>query len=254
MKFSVVTVCLNSQKFVAQTVESVLAQDYPDFEYIIIDGGSTDGTVDLISRFAENDERITWRTGPDEGIADAMNKGLALAAGEWIIFLHADDRFTSDHILKEVAQALSQNPDKDWGTGGINEIDAQGHLLRTVPVRDYTYQRLKRNNIIFHPATFVRRDVLADAGGFDVSLKYTMDYDLWLRLGQAGTPVSLRAVVADFRVHQGSLSSRERIQTLTEEYSVRKRYVVGPFSGLGHFLYYVLRLVKEKSCNVTGEV
>lgn len=252
MKFSVITICLDCIDYVEESIESVLSQTGVELEYILIDGGSTDGSLEVIQQWASKDNRVRWSTGSDRGIADAMNKGLALAGGDWVAFLHADDRFLNGSVLGNVSRVLSRRQDKIWATGGIREIDAEGQLLRTVPVRNYSYRRLRRNNIILHSATFVRRDVLIDLKGFDPDLKYTMDYDLWLKLGQKDSPLLLETVVADFRVHQGSLSSRERMQTLAEGYSVRKGYVEGPFNRLGHYLYYLLTLAIEKAMDRQG--
>lgn len=241
MRFSVITVCLNPGRYLTETIASVLRQDYADFEYWLIDGGSTDGTLDVISSAAAVDPRVKWQTGCDAGIADAMNRGIHCSRGEIISFLHADDRYPDAAVLAEVDRGFHAVPQALWLTGGIREVDTAGRVLRELPVRTFSYCRLMRNNIIYHPATFVRREVFASLGGFDTSLSYAMDYDFWLRLGRASRPVEQERVLAEFRVHEGSLSSREKRAALDEEYRVRCRYVEGRLARLGHGMYQAWR-------------
>jgi glycosyltransferase involved in cell wall biosynthesis len=241
VKITVVTVCRNAAGHLEEAMASVLEQDWPDLEYLVVDGGSIDGTVALIRRQAERDPRIAWSSEPDGGIADAMNKGIARSTGELVAFLHADDRYRGTDVLSRVAAAMGANPGALWLTAGIREVDAGGNPLRNIAVRRFSRRRLLRNNIILHPATFVRRAAFARVGGFDPSLRYAMDYDLWLRLARLAPPVEVDAYLADFRVHPGSLSSVNRGEALEEEYLVRCRYLSGTLSRAGHAIYHLWR-------------
>lgn len=241
MRVSVVTICKNPGSHLAEALASVLRQDYADFEYLVIDGGSTDSTLAVLRAAAARDARLIWHSGPDAGIADAMNRGVERAHGDIVAFLHADDRYPASDVLQQVALAFTMNPQALWLTGGIREIDENGRLLRELPVHSFSYRRLLRNNILFHPATFVRREAFAEVGSFDTGLLYAMDYDLWLRLGRLSPPVAIDRVLAEFRVHPGSLSSMSRREVLEEEYQVRRRYARGWFGRLGHACYQSLR-------------
>ncbi len=225
MKISVITVCFNSRDFIDQTIESVLSQNYPDFEYIIVDGGSTDGTVDLIRHYAEKDARINWCSEPDQGIADAMNKGASIAVGDVIAHLNSDDYYASDQVLSRVADCFKLAPSTGWLTAGFNFISATGTFIREVRVRRYSFRRLLRGNIILHPSTFVRNELFSTVCGFDPSLQYCMDYDLFLRLGSHSPPFILDEQLTCFRIHSGSRSVNQSEKTYAEEFKVRMTFL-----------------------------
>jgi glycosyltransferase involved in cell wall biosynthesis len=225
MKLSVITVCLNSRPFIGETIESVLAQDYPDFEHVIVDGGSTDGTLDLIREYAGRDPRIVWTSGPDRGISDAMNKGAAMASGEVLAHLNADDYYAGPDVLGRVAGCFTARPEIEWLTGGLAFVAMDGTFLREARVRRYSFRRLLRGNIILHPATFMRRSAFREAGGFDPGLHYCMDYDLFLRLGSRSAPLCLDSRLTCFRVHPGSRSVVCSAAAYAEEFQVRLNYL-----------------------------
>jgi glycosyltransferase involved in cell wall biosynthesis len=245
LKISVITVCLNAQQYIGRALRSVLSQDYPDLECVVVDGGSTDGTIGIVASMAEEDERIIWQTGPDQGIADAMNRGADRSTGQIVAYLHADDCYAVSSVISTVVTSMQQRPEAMWATGGVREIDGSGCHLREIPPRRFSHSRLLRNNVILHPATFVRRSAFEAVGGFDTDLKYAMDYDLWLRLSKTGPPVVIKQVLACFRVHPGSLSSANRLSALEEEYLVRRRYLNNRYSGWFHALYQLYRQRRE---------
>lgn len=245
MKISVITPCLNSVAYLGETLASVARQDWPDIEHLILDGGSTDGSVEMIRTFAAGHPAVRWWSEPDNGLGDAMNRGAARARGDLVAFLHADDCYPGPSVLSSVAARMSTVPGAVWLTGGLREIDGQGNLLRELPVRRYSYRRLLRNNILFHPATFVKRNTLLKAGGFDAGLSYAMDYDLWLRLGAISPPVTLGSALACFRVHSGSRSTSNRLAAFEEEYRVRQRYLTGQWERGLHACYQTLRRAYE---------
>ncbi|QWV95064.1 glycosyltransferase [Geomonas oryzisoli] len=221
MKISVITICYNSARHIEKAMASVLAQSYPDLEYILVDGGSVDGTVDIIREHAARDARIKWVSEPDRGISDAMNKGVALATGEVIAHLHSDEYYLDREVLAEVAATFRRSPGALWATGGFHFVDSQGRFLKEIKVRRYCYRRLIHSNIILHPATFIQRDAFLAAGGFDLGVHYCMDYHLWLRLGAMGDPVPIRRAVACFGVHGGSRSLAQAEAAYAEELKVR---------------------------------
>jgi glycosyltransferase involved in cell wall biosynthesis len=243
MKITIVTITLNAEKFLSRTIESVLSQDYPSLEYLIVDGGSTDNTIEIIKSYASIDGRIKWLTEPDRGISDAMNKGITLASGDVISHLHSDDYFPSTDVLSSVAEVFYKNPLVLWVTGGVYFVDSESRVLRELKVRNYSYRKLVRGNCILHPATFVRRIGYDKVGLFDVSLKYTMDYDLWLRLGAISAPLTILKPLACFRIHRESISVCQIGNVINEELSIRKRLMCGNL--VRYSLHYLLYLLKK---------
>lgn len=242
MKFSIITINFNGNLFLKEAIDSVLGQQYQDIEYLIIDGGSTDGSLATITEAALSDGRIKWVSEADQGISDAMNKGIRLAHGEIIAFLHADDYYSDSGVLARVASHFTSSKDQSWLTGGVVLVDDQGSQLRVIPARHFTYRRLFRNNIILHPATFVRREVFSDSGAFSPEYSYAMDYDFWLRLAARQYPLVVTDVFACFRVHSGSRSTKYEAKAIHEEWVVRKRRLKSIFGRTLHGLYYLLRI------------
>ncbi|GAM11004.1 putative glycosyltransferase Rv1514c [Geobacter sp. OR-1] len=223
MKISVVTITYNSREFLEETIASVLVQGYPELEYLIVDGGSTDGTLDIVNRYAVMHPWIKWISEPDRGIADAMNKGIRLATGDVVAHLHADDAYL-DGTLAEVCRAFAANPGARWATGRIRCVNTAGERLYDTELkRSYNLSDILYGNIISHPATFVRRSVFDEVGLFDPELRYSMDYDLWLRIAALEPPILIDKVLAKFRVHPNSLSSANILAAMAEEHAIRQR-------------------------------
>jgi glycosyltransferase involved in cell wall biosynthesis len=220
LTFSVITCTRNSEPFLAQSIASVLAQDHPHIEYIFVDGGSSDGTL---ARIRALERRCTLLEGVAQGIGHAMNAGARVASGDVIAHLHSDDYYLRPDVLSTVARHL-QASGRGWLFGRIAR-DIGGTLQAehfTAPRFDP--RRLLRGNFIPHPATFVRRALFQQHGGFDTRLRYAMDYDLWLRLCGSGAPVQLDVALAAFREHAGSTSTRNRRAALEEDFRVRLQH------------------------------
>jgi len=180
---SIITPSFNSSGYLRETIESVLSQDYPAIEYIIVDGGSTDGTVEIIREYADRDKRITWISEPDSGIADAFNKGISMASGDIIGILNSDDRYAPE-ALRTVAAAVAAHPECDVFHGNMLRYqgDAPLFLLKPSDVERNIWHEMPLN----HPATFVTHKAYRQVGHFDTGLKIAMDYDMMLRLHTAG--------------------------------------------------------------------
>jgi len=182
--FSIITPTFNSRDTLGLAMESVLSQEGVDLEYLIVDGGSTDGTVELIRDYAARDSRIRWMSEPDRGIADAFNKGIGMATGEWVGITNSDDRLAAG-ALAPVAEAARRNPAADVIHGDMLRFDEQGRpmfVLKPLDLERAIWRQMPLN----HPATFVAREVYRRCGGFDATLHYSMDYDLVLRLYREG--------------------------------------------------------------------
>jgi glycosyltransferase involved in cell wall biosynthesis len=242
MKISIVTITLNAEKYLEHTLNSILGQDYPDIECLVVDGGSTDGTIDIIRRFAQLDNRLKWTSGHDNGISDAMNKGIQLASGDVIAHLHSDDLYHDSGVISSVAASFNANPELLWLTGGALFIDEKGRAFKEIKVRNYSYRKLLRGNCIIHPATFVSKQGFERVGWFNNALKYAMDYDLWLRLGAIATPARHDGPLASFRIHEGSLSTAKAKETFEEEFFVRRSFSRGkPFQNLRYRFEYLFK-------------
>lgn len=223
MRFSIITITYNAQAYLADTLESLLSQDFTDYEHLIWDGGSTDQTLAIAREFP-----VKIYEGKDRGIADAMNKGAFLAKGDYLLHLHADDLLAHERVLSFIDTCLKQHP-SGWLYGRADVIDANGKRLRTTPYIPFEEKRLRKYNMITHPATIVSRELFMSVEGFNPNLNYCMDYDLWIRLAQVTKPFALDAVLAFFREHDHSCSTREPLAVADEAYKVRNSYVRFPW-------------------------
>jgi GT2 family glycosyltransferase len=207
---TIVTPALNSAETVGQALESVRAQGLgpEEVEHLVVDGGSDDATAELAG--AMPGVRVVSE--PDRGLSDAMNKGVRMARGDWIGWLNADDYYLPGSLAK-VTAAIAAHAEADWITGICPIVDAEGNAIRTGVtaykrffLRRHSFPSLLVQNYVAAPATFVRRAALIEAGGFDERFRYSMDYDLWLRLARRSAPLVIDEPLAVFRMAEGSLS------------------------------------------------
>ncbi len=220
MRFSIITATFNAEEFLEQTLISVASQKLSSFEHIIWDGGSSDRTLEIARRYD-----VTIYQGKELGIADAMNKGAALATGDILLHLHADDLLAHPKVLSLVDTAFRQHPALQWLYGQAYTIDRQGVIISQSTYRPFSHKRLRKYNTITHPATFIKRALFEEVGGFNPELTYCMDYELWLRLAKKTTPLALPALLSCFRAHEHSLSTGQPLAVAHEAYLVRNRYV-----------------------------
>jgi glycosyltransferase involved in cell wall biosynthesis len=205
---TIVTPCLNASATLPATLESVRRQEYESpVEHLVIDGGSTDGSLEILQQAG-----VRFISEPDSGLSDAVNKGIRLAVGDVIGWLNADDLYLPG-AFRRVGKALMSRPDALWATGRCIIIDADGREIRRLVtaykdffLRRYSYSFHLIQNFVSAPATFVRKEAFDKLGPFDERFRYSMDYDLWLRLGREGPPVYIDDPVAAFRMAEGSLS------------------------------------------------
>ena len=180
LKLSIVTVCLNSARCIGDTLASVNAQTHAEIEHIVIDGGSTDGTQDLVRQRGERVCRLISE--PDRGIYDAMNKGLALATGDIVGFLNADDVFASPEAVERIAQAFTPGVDASYGdVVYVNSTDPS-RTIRYWRAGAYRPGLCASGWAPPHPTLYVRREVLVGHGGFNDRMRIAADFDLALRL------------------------------------------------------------------------
>ena len=178
---SIITPSYNQVAYLEYTLQSVLAQDYPHIEYLVIDGGSIDGSLDIIRRYA--DRLAWWVSEPDAGQADAINKGFARARGEYIAWLNSDDLYLPGAVMQAVA-VLQANPELGMVFGDAFTINSDGMPLNALVFGDWGLPDLMAFRIICQPAVFMRRSILERAGYLDSSYHYMLDHQLWLRLAR----------------------------------------------------------------------
>lgn len=181
MKITVVTVCRNSASTLRDTLESVLAQSWNDYEYLVVDGGSTDGTRDMLQAFEDRFRgRLKWISEPDNGIYDAMNKGIRMSTGDVIGFLNADDYYQDNGVLKAIAEAFARHG-ADAVHGNLHYIDGARKIVRTWRGADYRPGAFQRGWCPAHPTFYCKKECFTRYGGFDPSIGSAADFELMLR-------------------------------------------------------------------------
>ncbi|WP_084676946.1 glycosyltransferase family 2 protein [Massilia niastensis] len=241
--FSIVTCTWNSAATLADTLDSVRYQTCQEFEHIFVDGGSTDGTLEMIAAYPGN-KRVLRDVGG--GISRAMNQGIEAARGEVIAHLHSDDYYVGPDVLATVArrfeEARAAGEPVDWVFGNI-QVLKDGRLAPPNAMPPFSYGSFAAGRAsIPHPAVFIRKAAFDRVGMFDEKLKYAMDIDLWLRLGAVARPAMVDRPLTVFREHAGSVSSANKIKARREEFAVRRRYMhKAPLA----FGIYCLRYLKR---------
>jgi len=227
-KISIITPTLNQAQFIERTIRSVLGQNYPDLEYLVFDGGSSDGTQEILEKYAD---RIRWWSEPDRGQSHALNKGLRICQGEIIGFINSDDQYEPGALLK-VGEFFATHPNAMWVTGKCKIIDLRDNEIYSL-ISAYKHVLLKFHhpslltvvNYIAQPATFWRRRVVHEIGSFDESLRFVMDYDYWLRISQHYPLYVINDYLAKFRVYPSSKTWQSALSYEDEEEKVIKRYI-----------------------------
>ena len=181
MKISIITVCFNSGKTISKTIESVLYQDYSDVEYIVIDGNSSDETVDIVRSFGRSID--IFISEPDKGIYDAINKGLKLATGNIIGILNSDDYFLSNQILSDISSQFIGDSNLDILLSGVQFTSKKsGNVTRKFPALGFSPWKMYLGIMPPHPGAFICRDVYEKVGNFDTSFKISGDFELFVRI------------------------------------------------------------------------
>ena len=239
---TIITVVFNGEKHLEQTIQSVISQTYNNVEYIIIDGGSTDGTVDIIRKYEEVIDY--WVNEPDAGISDAMNKGISLATGILINHLHAGDKFAADTTLSSVVSSYNS---EGWRWCFGNQL-LRSHTDDTIvgcfcPPK-FSQKLLHIVNTIPHPTVFSERALIEEVNGFDNNYKCAMDYHLWLRFTQLSKPKQFDYATAEFLL--GGRSSDIKL-ALREEFRARKEVLrLSKLELLLSFAVVMMRYIKRQ--------
>lgn len=198
---SIVTPSYNQAVFLGTTIRSVLEQDYSSGEYMVVDGASTDESVEVIRKYA--DRLRWWVSEKDRGQGDAINKGLARAKGEIVAWLNSDDYYLPGAVSSAV-RAFQQNPSATLVYGDMLAVDENGQTLNVLKYGQYSLEDLLTFHIIGQPAVFFRRDAYEQAGGLDISYHFMLDHHLWIRLARLGKLVHVPQTWAAARFHSGA--------------------------------------------------
>ncbi len=231
-KISIVTPSFNQGRFIEKTILSVIEQDYPNLEYIIIDGGSTDESVEIIKKYEKH--LAYWVSEPDRGQSHAINKGFERATGEICGWLNSDDYYNAA-IFESIVDFFITNPDKNIVMGDCNLVREDGELFDCVINDERGFDELRRywveKSIPTQPAIFFRGKLLEEYGYLDESLNYAMDYDLWLRFGPKNRFYHLPIVIANYRFHSEAKGGDYDLAKFEPEWkAVFSRYLTNDIS------------------------
>lgn len=216
--FSIVMACLNAEAHIAEALRSVAGQRHESFELLVVDGASTDATIDIVRGFeTEMGMRLRWWSEPDSGLYEAMNKGLRAATGSYVVYLGADDRLAPG-ALAVVERALSEHGWPDILAGSVRVFGGATEWIERP--RSYAGRRMPKRAPTRHQSIYVSRRALEKAGGFDTRYGIAADYDLYLRLlDQGAREVLVADTLSEFRL--GGLSSSSALRTARQYRDVR---------------------------------
>jgi len=256
MRISVITPSFNQARFIERTIHSVLDQDQRDVEHIVVDGGSSDGTLDILRRYTG---RIVWISEKDRGQTHAINKGLRLATGEIVAWLNSDDTYEPG-ALALVARHFMDHPDSRWVYGKcriVNDADREIRPFITwyknLLLAKFSFARLLAENYISQPAVFWRRRLLDEVGYLSEEEYFCMDYDYWLRIGSRSPAGVIDAYLANFRYHRASKSGSVNKKQFADELRLARAFRgEHPFAVLLHTANYVKIVAAYKLLEVLG--
>jgi glycosyltransferase involved in cell wall biosynthesis len=223
--FSVVTPSFNQGRFIEGTISSVLSQDYERIEYIVVDGGSKDSTIDILRKY---EGRIVWKSEPDHGQADGVNKGFSMAKGDIFGWLNSDDTYLPGAI-RTVVQYFEEHPEVVMVYGEAHIIDQNGRTTGKYRSEPFRLARLSKTCFICQPTVFMRREVFRKIGLLDIDLETCMDYDYWIRIAKKYPSKKIAylqgTALANTRMYSGTKTANMRETVFLESLdTVRKHF------------------------------
>ena len=224
-RITIVTPSLNQGAFLEQTIISVLSQNYPNLEYIIVDGGSNDNSVEIIKKY--QDYLAYWVSEKDAGQTDAIAKGFARATGDILAWLNSDDQYLPGTLVR-IGSYFSNNPQSEFVYGDCFLLFSDGSRKLKKKI-DFNYSiALYAYGMIPQPSAFWRRKIYDASGGLDISLHYAMDYDLFLRMAKVGVITHLRKPLSLFRLHLNSKSVANADRFSDDYFKSRVKHIPEP--------------------------
>lgn len=237
---SIITICFNAEKHIEQTIQSVLAQDYPHIEYVIIDGASTDSTLSIIDTYQHAINYFISE--PDTGIANAMNKGIIASSGDYLLFLHADDFLINNHIIADAVNAI-QLSDKHYDIHAFSIYFGQPETQLQLRHSRHFGLWLNIKDTIFHQGTLCAANAFKKISLFDESFKIAMDYDWFLRAHRENISLLTHTLPITTMRDTGISSERSWIKVkirLQEEKRVHTKNKHGIFLNIIYFLWWIV--------------
>lgn len=238
-KFTIITVTYNAEKVLEDTIRSVISQTYPLIEYIIVDGASKDGTLSVIDRYRPRIHAVVSE--PDKGLYEAMNKGIALAGGDYLCFLNAGDCFHREDTLRQTARSINGNklPDVLYGETAI--VDSNRHFLhmrRLSAPETLTWKSFRQGMLVCHQAFFARRALVEP---YDLNYRFSADFDWCIRImKKARTLHNTHLTIIDYLAEGMTTQNRQR--SLKERFRIMAKHY-GLISTVAHHVWFALRIV-----------
>ena len=244
-RITIVTPSFNQANYLPETIESVLSQNYPNLEYMIIDGGSTDGSVDIIKKYESH--LSYWVSERDKGQSEAINKGFRKSTGEILAYLNSDDTYC-EGALQNVGEFFKSHPKIDLFYGNTTFINEKNEPIGAWKSIKYNFHiHLYGGPIIPQPSAFWRRQVFFDVGEIDENLQFAMDGDLWFRIAKANAKFHFCDVMLScFRIHNSSKSVELRTKHLLEAQRVREQINGGNFSKYERYIMIPFTKLKKR--------
>jgi glycosyltransferase involved in cell wall biosynthesis len=221
---SIITASYNQGQFIERTIKSVLSQDIEGLEYVVMDGGSTDGTIEILKRY---DGRLTYVSESDKGQADAINKGFRVTSGDIFAWLNSDDIYYPG-ALSAVQEFFAAHPAVMALYGDGNHIDKDDNFLEPYYTEAWDFERLKEVCFLCQPAVFLRRELLEQKGLLNINLNFCMDYEFWLRTGQETPFVRIPKLLAGSRLHEETKTLGQRVANHREIIEMTKERLGKP--------------------------
>jgi len=234
-EISVLMSCYNAERWLAEAIESVLTQSFKDFEFIIVNDGSSDSTSEVIAKYSMQDPRIVVINKPNSGLADSLNRGIRKARGKWIARIDADDICEVNRLKHQLAYILKHQDTVLLGSGFV-EIDHLGRFVKEhnfPPYHAKLVHRLERHQAFFaHSSAFYKTSVVQALGGYRICFKAAQDWDLWLRLSEMGKIGSISAPLVRIRKHKNQISLIESgRRQLLDAYAATISYFIRKLGG-----------------------
>lgn len=245
MKISLITVCFNSADSIETAIRSVQHQTYPNIEYIVVDGKSSDGTIALLQKYSDRIDKLVSE--PDKGIYDAMNKGIALATGDVIGFLNSDDMFFDNMVLADVAKKFDENQALDILYGDLTYVSRNDtdKVVRIWKSMSYFSSFFENGNVPPHPTLYLRKKVYEQNDGFNLSFKLAADYEFMLRLFKKNNFVSEHIERQMVKMRLGGATSKNWQNRVKQNIEIFKAWRLNGFPAPLQLM--PLRIVKRLS-------